>query len=66
MLTGKFVELSELMPENLDAPTTESTSFTIEGRSIAGADLGFFTHQSNAEVVSHARGVRGHALPGKF
>ena len=31
-----------------------------------GADLGFFTHQSNAEVVSHARGVRGHALPGKF
>ena len=31
-----------------------------------GADLGFFTHQSNAEGVSHARGVRGHAPPGKF
>ena len=34
ILSGKFIELSELMPENLDAPTTESTSFTIEGRSI--------------------------------
>ena len=29
----------------------------------SGADLGFFTHQSNAEGVSHARGVRGHAPP---
>ena len=34
ILSGKFIELSELMPENLDAPTTESTSFTIESRSI--------------------------------
>ena len=34
ILSGKFIELSELMLENLDAPTTESTSFTIEGRSI--------------------------------
>ena len=34
--------------------------------SIPGADLGFFTHQSNAEGVSHARGVWGHAPPGKF
>ena len=34
ILSSKFIELSELMPENLDAPTTESTSFTIEGRSI--------------------------------
>ena len=32
----------------------------------SGADLGFFTHQSNTEGVSHARGVRGHAPPGKF
>ena len=34
ILTGKFIELSELIPENLAAPTTESTSFIIEGRSI--------------------------------
>ena len=34
ILTGKFIELSELIPENLAPPTTESTSFTIEGRSI--------------------------------
>ena len=34
IVTGKFIELSELTPANLDAPTTESTSFTIEGRSI--------------------------------
>lgn len=34
ILSGKFMELSELIPENLEAPSTESTSFTIEGRSI--------------------------------
>ena len=34
ILTGNFIELSGLMPENLDAPTTESTSFAIKGRSI--------------------------------
>ena len=33
---------------------------------VPGADLGFFMHQPNAEGVSHARGVRGYAPPGKI
>ena len=50
--------------ENIERTNTEMeyTMFLIE----PVADLGFFTHQSNAEGVSHARGVRGHAPPGKF
>ena len=34
ILALKFIQLSELIPENLEAPTTESTFFTIEGGSI--------------------------------
>ena len=34
ILTDKFVEMSELIPENLLAPSTEVPSFVIEGRSI--------------------------------
>ena len=34
ILEFKFVDMSELLPENLEAPTYESPAFTIEGRSI--------------------------------
>ena len=34
ILAYKFVEMSDLIPENLEAPTTEVPTFIIEGRSI--------------------------------
>ena len=34
ILAYKFVEMSDLIPEKLEAPTTEVPSFIIEGRSI--------------------------------
>ena len=34
ILGNKFIELSELLPENLESPSCESSSFTIEGGAI--------------------------------
>ena len=34
ILANKFIELSELLPENLESPQCESSSFTIEGGAI--------------------------------
>ena len=34
ILANKFIELSELLPENLESPQCESSSFMIEGGAI--------------------------------
>jgi hypothetical protein len=34
ILSDKFIELTELLPENLDEPLSDTTSFAIEGSTI--------------------------------
>ena len=52
ILSDKFIELTELLPENLDEPLSDTTSFAIEGSTIFPVSRSSHERKSNLDILS--------------
>ena len=51
ILSDKFIELTELLPENLDEPLSDTTSFAIEGSTIVPVSRSSRERKSNMDIL---------------
>ena len=52
ILSSKFVDLSELLPENLDEPLSDTTSFTIENSTIMSVSRSSRERKTDLDILS--------------